>query len=320
MKGKKFNIWIAYSDLFTNLSTFLFIAALGVFASLGSMDETETEKAALCTIPAEVEQRLGATGMLTPIEAPKRVGSSCRRYYKIDGYRFHSRAPQLQAFMAEDRRMTLEEARERVCSPLWLTLGLQAFENQQGRIIVHGVGRMDNGWATGSPECKPELKVPATDHLGYGAQAASEKIEQCYAGINAGNICSEVSKCRKQTDEGVRPASTAVCRQILAVRAWHGAEKSECLRKTAVAQAQTIASICEALPSWKYFPDGQFVDSAMSQIARFDETRPALWRRSGVSGFARDAPVTASLDDAAKAILSQLPAGTVVVEVRLGTD
>ena len=34
--GRKYNIWIAYSDLFTNLSTFLFISALGVFAAFGS--------------------------------------------------------------------------------------------------------------------------------------------------------------------------------------------------------------------------------------------------------------------------------------------
>ena len=34
--GRKFNVWIAYSDLFSNLMTFLFISAFGMFAAIGS--------------------------------------------------------------------------------------------------------------------------------------------------------------------------------------------------------------------------------------------------------------------------------------------
>lgn len=318
MTGKKFNIWIAYSDLFTNLSTFLFIAAIGLFASLGSLAGDDVNEAPPCAIPTEVEQRLAATNMLVPIGLPVRVGESCRRYYKIDGYLFHSPSDNLEDFMADGLPMSETEARERVCSPLWLTLGLQLLENRQGRIILHGVGRADNGWPGGGPSCKPVLKAPPTDLLGYSnARIASDKIEQCYNQINAGNICIKVDKCRQQTDDGKRPPQTETCRQILAVRAWNGAEVSECLRHTASEQAETIDGICEALPTWKDFPDGGFVGDDMSQIARFPGTRPALWRRAGTSGFAKDAPVTASLDEVAQTILSKLPAGSVVVEVRL---
>jgi hypothetical protein len=321
MSGRrKFNIWIAYSDLFTNLSTFLFIAALGVFASLGSMNNDKEEPQAACVIPEVVEQRLGETGLLAPLGPTVKVGSSCRRYYKIDGYHFRSPSAQLSEFTTETLRMTDGEAQDRICAPLWRTIGLQLFEDRKGRVIFHGVGRADNGWRTQRPECPGKLDVPAVNLLGFAsARLASTKIEECYAGINAGNICNDVSRCRYETRDGVLPPASDLCRQILTVRAWNFAERSECLRETAALQADTIRRICQA-PGWKFFPEGDFVNSDMSQIARFGETRPALWRRTAATGFAKDAPVAASLDEEAQAVLSSLPAGTVVIEVRLGAE
>lgn len=314
--GRKFNIWIVYSDLFTNLSTFLFVAALGVFGGLGSAvvppEPPAPSVPVTCDIPETVLRSLEAGSLLTPIE-PGSV--PCRRYYRIDGYAFQSWTSELWTFKANERALKPAEAFVKVCTPVWKAIAQRAFDDQLGRVIVHGIGRHGSLWP-GQPSC-PRLKAPPSTLLTVPpGKSAIDAINECLAGVRAGTICSEIADCdwRRPADE--------LCRQAAAIRDWDRAETAQCLRTVAVDQAQALTTLCEGWVNHHKgvprFPTTDFAGEGMSTIARFDQTRPALWRRVGTSGFVKDAPVTASSDEGAQAMLASQPSGAIVIELRLG--
>ena len=92
--GKKYNIWIAYSDLFTNLSAFIFISALGAFAAIGSGTRVSPGLGAFetCSIPNAVRAELEKDGsQLRRVgEGLRPTGSreGCTEYYAVERSRY----------------------------------------------------------------------------------------------------------------------------------------------------------------------------------------------------------------------------------------
>lgn len=325
--GKKFNIWIVYSDLFTNLSTFLFIAALGVFAALGSSNHRpgprEAEPARPCAIPTQIENSLTEVSLLKPMQEGQASGAVCERYYQLEGYGYSTSGNADWSLRSDGRidgqPLKTIDLQTRVCSPIWRAIGQQAFKDLDGSIVIHGLAREGGLWPD-QDRCAPVSKPPLIDLLGPryqvlgGAMRAIKDINQCLKKDPrnyAGSICDLIAPCDLD-----RPVE-GPCRQAAALRDWDLAETDACLHGKAEQQAAAVAGVCEAWVGNKTrFPTGNFDEPTMSAIARFDGTRPLLWRRVTSDGFGKDAPVTAS-SDARIAILSRPDPGAIVVELRL---
>src|ERR1044072_9200662 len=102
--GKKLHVWIASSDLFTNLSTFLFISALGLLAAIGSgvLAPPGWGGSTPCAAPTRAAESLKqADGLVSEVRlgAPEPV--HCVRYYRIGDFRFRSADASLGNFQDE---------------------------------------------------------------------------------------------------------------------------------------------------------------------------------------------------------------------------
>lgn len=311
--GKKFNIWIAYSDMFTNLSTFLFFASLGLFATLaGGTGSSDPDPS--CTIQEAAMASLRAEPTLvTDIQAGD-TQPGCVRYYGLSTYRFRSADANLRNLSnAEGRTLTEPEIVTHICQPIWRLISRHDFRANGGRLTLRGIAALENDWLT-EPECAPrpeeEPRVDL-DHMPRGESIA--RIRGCQADPlhSFPAVCSEILRCLR-LDINNRPEW---CQDIFAVIEWDRRRSLSCYARATREQARTLFDICQSAPTngnflGRPFNNGEYVDEA-----RVGEQRPRLWERVGYDSYSK-VPSDAAATAGQRHPLDALAAGAVVLEVQ----
>ncbi len=318
--GKSFNIWIAYSDLFTNLSTFLFISALGVFAAIGSgvMVSVGQGSRTECSLPKGISQSLTADNSL--LEAlgngisRANGDEDCSQYFRVDGYSFKSADP---ASFSDERghRPVPDELLRRLCQPIWLTLSLRTFDDVGGEISFVGVAEASNkptypGRCSAKPRGDPQIDgFPSTK-----VRSAISVIRECQiSGVSAyPAVCQDVLNClkRKQGDRN------GWCGKVAAAEQRGRQADLACAKAEPQQQATALYDVCESAPLNRNFPNQLFSHPNMVAGANTDDGLRALWGRVGVDALIRDGPVPT--DAAARTLLPpelQQAAGSVLIKV-----
>lgn len=316
-RGKKYNIWIAYSDLFTNLSTFLFISALGVFAAFGSglLAVPGMGASRPCSMPATVRAQMEAGDSLWKIVGSGVRGGGaqegCTEYYSISGFQF--RSEELSSFTdANHRPPGRDDLQLRICKPVWLTLATGQFKSAEGRITFVGVPqsgssneypascgalRRDDQWIDGFPRGRESLYV----------------ISDCrLRGPQAYRICPRVLQCLEITKPDDR---SSWCRSVWAADQRGRQADAACRKAPAEEQAKTLYDQCEgAIDST--FPDQEFERPGMRALARRRDGRSQMW--GAETSF--DAIPTDALSRILPANhpLAGQPAGSILVKVHYG--
>lgn len=285
--GKKYNVWIAYSDLFTNLSTFLFISAVGVFAAMGSgLIAPSDGESATCS-GAEVangylEEKGSLLRRLEPRAGTRALRQDCVDYYRISDFRFHSSLSQFKNDAG--RSPSLEDVRWRVCLPIWLTLADQRFVSAKGQITFVGIGvagsepayptkcggqYRDDLWIEGFPRRRRTL----------------ETIRECQiVGSGAYPVCRDVLACLKSKAND----RDGWCRSVIAAERRGRRSDELCQKGPAELQAKALYDICEGVPLDRKFPTQRFETPNMVKGAsRVDELREQ-WPNVSFDGATRD--------------------------------
>ncbi|HEX6374553.1 MAG TPA: hypothetical protein VFZ91_02420 [Allosphingosinicella sp.] len=313
--GKKYNIWIAYSDLFTNLSTFLFVSALGMFAAIGSglLAPPGWGGSSPCVIPTTIQTSMQAPDSLLQ-KAEFKVGAvrpqeSCTEYYRIAGFRFplsHS-----TVFASDDGVGATPEDFKKICTPLWLTLMRAEFERLDGRITFVGIaepGPDDHYPAScGAFKHGPHIEgLPTTI-------TTLETIRRCQGKdqLKAYRMCRTVINCLKSTAS----QRESGCRDVVAEYDRHRLWAANCAKNAALAQALQVYEKCEPAPDQWGFPDYNFDSLEMVQGAGRRDRRRLSWRRVGFDAISRDG---LAQDLSADHPLAKAPAGSVLVRVQYG--
>ena len=202
--GKKFNIWIAYSDLFTNLSTFLFISALGVFAAFGSgvVDSLGAGSANGCEIPATAKASMEAEGsLLRRAVTSVPSGRSCSEYYTIGDFRY--RSDEVTSFLGEaGQRPTKDDFKSRICGQIWFTLARQDFAEANGRIRFVSIAR-SNGGRDYPTSCRAARQQEPRLEGFSTIRSPVFVISDCLLkGAEAYPVCSDVLQCLSANTSG----------------------------------------------------------------------------------------------------------------------
>jgi hypothetical protein len=309
--GKKFNIWIAYSDLFTNLSTFLFISALGVFAAFGSgvVDSMGTGSAHGCSIPATAKASMEAEGSLLQ-RAVTSVSSdrSCSEYYTIGDFRY--RSDDVTSFLSEaGERPTKEDFKSRICGQIWFTLARQDFEDAGGRIRFVSIAQ-----APGARDYPTSCKAgrQAEPKLARFSEKRSPVfvISDCLLkGEQAYPVCSDVLQCLSAKSEG----RDSWCRSVWMVHERANQSDAACRRGVAELQAKALFDQCDGVvDGGDRFPDHRFEADGMQALARRPDGRRELWRRVDFDSVGRDSSGLDALDGIPP---DRMSPGSVVVEL-----
>lgn len=316
--GKRLNIWIAYSDLFTNLSTFLFISALGVFAAIGSgvMVSVGQGSQTECSIPAEIGQSLMAGNSLLKdlgkgaARADGRAG--CVQYYRVDGYSFKSADP--ASFSDQNgRRPAPDELQTRLCQPIWLSLPLRAFDDVGGEIAFVGVGEANSKPAyPGRCSAKPRDDPQIFDFPSTTVRSAISTIRECQiSGAHAYPVCAKTLACLKASPED----RNEWCRLVIAAERRGRQAELACAKSQAEPQAKALYDICESAPLDPGFPTQRFAGPEMMASAVKPDERRALWGRVGVDALMRDGPPPGTAATPSASPEMNQPAGSVLIEV-----
>lgn len=317
-RGRKYNIWIAYADLFTNLTAFLFISAIGLFAGLGS------GRLSMAKIGGEQQNcRMapGAAGSLTqpgslivdqPVNANLRP--PCTQFFRIGRFSFDSPDADLRHFRNGGTELKRRDVLRSICQPIWQTISRRDFVNRGGRLAFWGIGRVGNvNW-------HPALSCPLTNPpRGHGLLNLSDRqIARLRACRNHPTADPTVdpsmasaapwpTECRSVRDCFDAPGEEP-CRQMEALFAWDDREVRTCHTRAVREQAAALRTICEGAP-FEYFQGRIFSDNPRIYVdeAR-DARRATLWERVDVRGHVTRADQPSALDG--------LMVGTVVLEVQ----
>jgi hypothetical protein len=317
--NRKYNIWIAYSDLFTNLSAFLFISALGVFVAMGSRANKQPLDSGdgRCHQLAQVDSSITGAGwsLLTPMRPPPRqLGVPCSRYYRIGDYRFHTAQPFRGAFLnAKQQKLSERDVIERVCQPLWDTMSVPAFRRAHALVVFQGVATLNTDWKY-PPVCpKRAWTGPPINHPAYARMVAGthrtpgEALQHCEQ-RGGYEYCQVVRRCR-----GSDPNESLDCRQVDQVRAWQAQEDLACLKGASELQVLTLYEICKGAPYNEYFKQRK-VNAASSELGdNFESKISALQSRMTYNVTA----VGENFGDKARTWpFDALKGGSVIIEVR----
>jgi len=323
-QGKKYNIWIAYSDLFTNLSTFLFISALGVFAALGSgrFPTPGLGAQSTCSVPAEAEQGLLKTpeGSTQPPSLVARLRSSndppldCVRYYRLGTARFASSDASLNNFRNPPdsgnllgRPVAPADILSRICQPIWLLISRRDFKSHEGRVVLRGIPSPDgDGWAQLPQQCEQREQEPKIRNWGVPENESQiGYIRACGRNVHAFNFCGEILNClnRREGDRNL------ACQRVVAVEQWNRRATLACHEQAVRQQAQTIHRFCEAAPAHSNFQDQLYQRDVVTFVeeARYEDTRGVLWEQVSFDPHTRSSQSSP---------LDALPAGSIALEVR----
>lgn len=315
---KKFNIWIAYSDLFTNLSTFLFISALGIFAAVGSgaFGQLGPNGSQRCTVASEIGKAMIAESeLLEYIGSVAYSRSSCAEYYRVRDVAFVGWGAERGYFKRtrpgppQDRVLKRAEILKDICTPIWLTIPRKDFGAHNGRLIIQGSGTKKERWP--EPRCEQVVWTePAIRHDRLPPGPPIRAVRTCDRlrtdGIaTADPFCRDIEKCSVEA----AAKDYTLCAQVEAVRQWHGNNAAACRREAAQGQAGTLYRACALAPTDPNFPDGRLAGGVMEDDARHVQNIPRYWAKVDFS-----APIEHSF--ATPSLLESQPGGSIVVELR----
>lgn len=315
-RDRKYNVWIAYSDLFTNLTTFLFISALGFFAAFGSglLAPVGVGGSTRCIAPQAASQGLvseeGSLLKKAQSETERRSGeSACTEYFSIDALRFRPRNPAALTY-EHGKRATETELRERICTPIWLTLMRRDFEQSDGRITFIGIAAPRGGEAyPGCPAYRPGPRIrDLPPHI-----PNIETIHRCRGrdGAKAYLICPRILRCLDSQPE----QRETWCRNIVAERDNYRLWAANCAKNTALSQAFSLYQACQSSPDHTTFPDNRLRSDEMVDGATDSDNRQLSWRRVRFDAIARDGIAQDLPPDHP---LVTEPPGSVLVQVQYG--
>jgi len=313
--GKKFNIWIAYSDLFTNLSTFLFFASLGLFAALaGGRSAPDSQQPTCRVAEAAAADLLRQPSFVTDI----REGGTqpeCVRYYGLSTYRFRSADAHLRNLSnADGRALSEPEIVTHICQPIWRLIARRDFRANNGRLTLRGIAALENDWLT-EPPCDPRREEEPRvrhDHMPRGESIGRIRACQINPRRSFPEACPDVLRCLRW-DVNDRPDW---CQDMFAVIEWDRRRRLSCHARATREQARTLFDICQSAPTSgggfvnRAFNNGDYVDEA-----RIDEQRPGLWERVGYDSHSKR-PSDDTSTTGQRQPLDALAAGAVVLEVQ----
>jgi hypothetical protein len=309
---KRYNVWLAYSDLFTNLSAFLFISALGVFAALGAgrSPALGVGQVGPCKVPASLETAVKhKDSVLAPLGSAAIGKYPCEINYQISGYRYQSFASDIGFFRSDDsgKSAPVDDIENRVCKPIWMALGTIDFNVRGGSVILRSVASENSGWRN-APHCSGNAKPPPV--ADFDDKDPLQVISDCQHNAKSyPAYCPLVDNCLHDKDDG---KATATCDQITAVINWNIRHTRECLAKPAQAQAAAVSKICEDYRTKKrtQFPVKYLRDS--TTMIKDAETRD-LWSEVRTDAYIAGGDQGSAVPGQQPSPLEGLSAGTVVV-------
>lgn len=316
MRGKKFNIWIAYADLFTNLTAFLLISSLGicaligagVLARLGGGDTAQCE-----SLQNGIAEKLTREGswLVLDTEDEARLGDieagDCTAYYKIvhpggGDYRFkydNADNPTLYHFAAgEEAHGNARSLIAGVCMPLWAALKDDSFDNAnaQALFLARGVSKLSLAYPI---KCRPEgdgfsippdILPPRFPRHGGSPVKAIRDCESYYWRQNAGKLrkgeripysdppwCETIRYCLHGKGIGDD------CQLIRAMEERDRQNTLSCKRERAARQAKLLFDLCASAP---FFNDREPDSEGRPPVQRDNHRR--RWRDVGFQGVMID--------------------------------
>jgi hypothetical protein len=283
--GKKFNVWVAYSDIFSNLSIFLFISAFGMFAAMGLADNKHgfqvtmgglcqahsIEEIAAMTDP--VLKRAGSGNTVSIASAFSGIHSKIDpKEYPACGHLFG-----IEAAEKKPRALNLDVG-DGFCLPIWRSVTRKVMESYNGHITIEGT--VDE---TRSASCKndPDFKAiqkhakhadySITNSRGRDIHYSLSFDTYISCGITDGNgiiraakkpnseICQVIVNCSK--DKG--DAYYSDCRPVNELTDTFVWAEDSCLAKIAEKSAEYIYDRCQSVPARPGF-DGGTVQKPLS--------------------------------------------------------
>jgi hypothetical protein len=310
--GKKFNIWIAYSDLFTNLSTFLFISALGIFAAIGSgaFGQMGPRGSDGCTASSQVGQAMTKYSQWMEYVGSRPTSrSSCSEYYRLKDVSFKIWSPARGYLQYKGGELKRPELLKHICEPIWLAIVEPDSRRYNARVVLLGSGTANSAMPY-EPKCEQlAWGRPRIGNLEFRTgHAAREAVEACYSGSPRGGpsnaFCRSLEKCR----DPELAKDYSMCGQVAAARQWDDNASRACRREVARLQAGTLHRACALAPTDPDFRDG-LVERIMNSDASNIETLADQWARVDFS-----APVEGRSPQ--RSAPPSQPGGSLLVELR----
>jgi hypothetical protein len=298
---KKYNIWIAYTDLFTNLSTFIFISAIGVFAAIGSGSQTPHGAAGFeaCAVPSAVAAELKAgNSAITPLGPGFRrtAADGCTEYYSITEHRASTSSTGIR--------------NSRICHQVWFTANLAEFERSGGRLTFLGVAQGDRN-PVYTRRCDGDRWRGRLPQFFRASRDPMAIIGECMriSPTSHPSVCPFVSQCLA-AQIGDRNEECQLIWDIYQ----HGMDSDAiCRRDEAEHRAKTLYDQCNGamVPS---APDHRFRRPDMAAGTGGRDRRRQLWSR----GVDFDSVTRSRLEQALppRHPALSLPTGSVIIELR----
>jgi hypothetical protein len=261
--GKKFNVWVVYADLFSNLSTFLFISAFGMFAALGSgalrmptgivPNPPAVGTACSAKTPgldnALTDKPANYTSKFAPIAGQGLSQAKCAHYFIIKDYWFAQGQTDVVAFSPSGniRKKFNDATLYRVlCQPVW-GAALEAGNNWQVTLLGLASARSSSACRTKrstGPKMTSIVQVAISDNRSI--EMSADDIAACRAGIRSKG-CHAALRC-------LNPGDSAYTENWCgAVRDAKSDPDKQCQINVGRLRAQNFAQYCRQAVEWQHF-------------------------------------------------------------------
>ena len=310
-RGRKFNIWIAYTDLFTNLTTFLFISAIGIAAAYGSglLDVVGLGTSSSCPAATELTMPIRAEASLlvdadAEVEEPNQgLRRGCSKYFRIDGVQFKAADRNLRQLQYRSGEPLPEKTlRQRVCVPIWRLLADDSFANAGGRITFVGLSLETSGYAYPA-ECGDRAPGPLLTQFPTRKWQNVKGIRECQIqekrrqermarGENPKptfDICETVFQCLREHTGGIDNGRQDCYDFVAAVRR-DDQNTLACRKQWQDAQAKALFDFCESAQFASDFPSGKLDLTAKNTDAGRADVRQDSWSNVGFEGASVNGP------------------------------
>ncbi len=341
--SKKFNVWIVYSDIFSNLTMFVFVSAFGMFAALGAPDDPglpsvsgiscqETENVIRSAMSAPLDSDTSFFQLYQPDTDGRNTGK-CKVAFRVSDHQYPPSAQDLASLISSTgggrRRHPVPKdwhvtTMDSICTPIWMTATRQLLKNYNGRITITATADESI-----EKQCSPEKQkdylkniTPFAFHLNGEEKLISMKD---YLGCkifkrqgsfvaekNKSALCSQISNCLNLP----RPPA-GQCGRVVDFQESYDWSRRACLSTLASNRAQNLYQYCEVAATDRGFdrdllttnlPNGKKDGETIFENNKFHYGAASdAWRKRVQSiGHTVDAS-----DD------SKLPGNAIVVEVEL---
>jgi hypothetical protein len=309
---RKFNVWIAYSDLFTNLTGFLLIASLGIFgliaagvlARIGMGDTGPVEQCKKAQ--EEVRVRLARAGTILAEsttfagDVTRKAGSrDCVRYYDLGTYSFTSEQVSRWRFRnKDDKRVDDEQMRRGICYPIWTAISSDVAPRYSAELtfVGRGLANTDLSYpvscersgdfersADPVPEGFPKWRMKNGRLVGETPAQVIRNCQKFDLDLNSEKLAADAAPPYERACERVRgciPGGTGPqCDLIRAIDERDHQNTRSCKKSTAQQQAKLLFDACESAP---------FFDDPNGGLPKGIAPRPGAERRDVQRRFWRD--------------------------------